>query len=437
MENASSEIVIIAIILLSIAMIGGILTGYLKIPYASMLVLIGLAVGLFHIFPHLKITPAIIYYVFLPILIMEGAVKFKVKTLKENLLPISVYAIFGTIISTILSGLALHYVFRIPLKQSLLFGAIISPTDPLSIMALLKNNGSKNNKNGEGRESRENGGESGDKPRAKARASEGIETVLEGESLFNDGISLVLYELFLTINFNKNPAFIIGMSSLKFLYAFLGGAILGIALGFLISFILSFTYDYLTEIMISILLAYISIIAAYYIGVSFIITIIFSGIILANYGFKKMVSSQTIQVFPIVIEFLAFVLNSLIFLLIGMEMNLFKILNFWLVSGILIVFALFSRGFSIYILAPLINFIKQKFEIFSKGVAMNNIYKNFMIFGGLRGALSIAMALSLPLHLKMRSEIITYVFIIVLFSLTVQGIIFDIYAKKRISRFIS
>ncbi len=427
MENASSEIVIIAIILLSIATVGGILTGYLKIPYASMLVLIGLAVGLFHIFPHLKITPAIIYYVFLPILIMEGAVKFKVKTLKENLLPISVYAIFGTIISTILSGLALHYVFRIPLKQSLLFGAIISPTDPLSIMALLKNNG--------GRESRENGGESGDKPRA--RASEGIETVLEGESLFNDGISLVLYELFLTINFNKNPVFIIGISSLKFLYTFLGGAVLGIGLGFLISFILSFTYDYLAEIMISILLAYISIIAAYYIGVSFIITIIFSGIILANYGFKKMVSSQTIQVFPIVIEFLAFVLNSLIFLLIGMEMNLFKILNFWLVSGILIVFAVFSRGFSIYILAPLINFIKQKFEIFSKGVAMNNIYKNFMIFGGLRGALSIAMALSLPLHLKMRSEIITYVFIIVLFSLTVQGIIFDIYAKKRINKFIS
>ncbi|MDA8273124.1 MAG: cation:proton antiporter [Deltaproteobacteria bacterium] len=432
MENASSEIVIIAIILLSIAMIGGILTGYLKIPYASMLVLIGLAVGLFHIFPHLKITPAIIYYVFLPILIMEGAVKFKVKTLKENLLPISVYAIFGTIISTILSGLALHYVFRIPLKQSLLFGAIISPTDPLSIMALLKNNGSKNNKNGD---VRENGGESGDKPRAGAK--EGIETVLEGESLFNDGISLVLYELFLTINFNKNPAFIIGMSSLKFLYAFLGGAILGIALGFLISFILSFTYDYLTEIMISILLAYISIIAAYYIGVSFIITIIFSGIILANYGFKKMVSSQTMQIFPIVIEFLAFVLNSLIFLLIGMEINLFKILNFWLVSGILIVFAVFSRGFSIYALAPLINFIKQKFKIFSNGIAMNNIYKNFMIFGGLRGALSIAMALSLPLHLKMRSEIITYVFIIVLFSLTIQGIIFDLYAKKRISRFVS
>ena len=106
MENASSEIVIIAIILLSIATVGGILTGYLKIPYASMLVLIGLAVGLFHIFPHLKITPAIIYYVFLPILIMEGAVKFKVKTLKENLLPISVYAIFGTIISTILPGQA-------------------------------------------------------------------------------------------------------------------------------------------------------------------------------------------------------------------------------------------------------------------------------------------------------------------------------------------
>ncbi|MCL4542839.1 MAG: cation:proton antiporter [Deltaproteobacteria bacterium] len=427
MESASSEIVMTAIILLSIAMFGGILTNYLKIPYASMLVLIGLAVSLFHIFPHLRITPAIIYYVFLPVIIMEGAVKFKIETLKENLLPISVYAIFGTVISAVLFGTALHYLLNLPLKQSLLFGAIISPTDPLSIMALLKNNKGENG----GDANRENGNESGYKPK------EGIRTVLEGESLFNDGISLVLYELFLTINFHENPFLTIGVSSLRFLYTFLGGAILGIALGFLISLILSFAYDYLTEIMISILLAYISIIAAYYIGVSFIITIIFSGIILANYGFKKTVSSRTIQIFPIVIEFLAFVLNSLIFLLIGIEINLFKILNFWLVSVVLIVLALFSRGFSIYILAPLINFTRQKFEIFLKGVAMNNTYKNFMIFGGLRGVLSIAMALSLPLHLKMRSEIITYVFIIVLFSLTVQGIIFDLYAKKRIGQLIS
>ncbi|MHB8231742.1 MAG: cation:proton antiporter [bacterium] len=420
MENTSSEIVIIAIMLLSIAMIGGILTNYLKIPYASMLVLIGLIVGLFHIFPNLKITPTVIYYVFLPILIMEGAVKFKIETLKDNLLPISVYAIFGTVISTILSGLALHYAFHIPLKQSLLFGAIISPTDPLSIMALLKNSESKNKENG-----------AGDNNADENKIKEGIKTVLASESLFNDGISLVLYELFLTIDFNKNLGFIIGTSSLRFLYTFLGGAVLGIGLGFLISFILSFAYDYLTEIMISILLAYISIIAAYYMGVSFIITIIFSGIILANYGFKKMVSSQTIQIFPIVIEFLAFVLNSLIFLLIGIEINLFKILDFWLVSVILIAIAIFSRGFSIYALAPPINFIKQKFKIFSHSVTMNNVYKNFMIFGGLRGALSIAMALSLPLHLKMRSEIVTYAFIIVLFSLTVQGTIFDLYAKKR------
>jgi len=423
MENASSAIVIIAIMLLSIAMIGGILTNYLKIPYASMLVLIGLIVGLFHIFPNLKITPTIIYYVFLPILIMEGAVKFKIETLKNNLLPISVYAIFGTVISTILSGLALHYIFYIPLKQSLLFGAIISPTDPLSIMALLKNIEGKDKERGKG-----------DKNETEYMAKEGIKTVLESESLFNDGISLVLYGLFLTINFNKNPFFIIGISSLRFLYTFLGGALLGIVLGFLISFILSFAYDYLTEIMISILLAYISIITAYYMGVSFIITIIFSGIILANYGFKKMVSPKTMQIFPIVIEFLAFVLNSLIFLLIGIEINLFKILNLWLVSLILIALAIFSRGFSIYALAPPINFIKHKFKIFSQSITMNNVYKNFMIFGGLRGALSIAMALSLPLHLKMRSEIVTYAFIVVLFSLTVQGIIFDFYAKKRLNR---
>ncbi len=138
MTGTGTGIVIIAIALLSIAMAGVILVKYLKIPYVSMPVLLGLAIGLFHAFPQVKITPAIIYYIFLALLIMEGALKFSIKDLKDNVLPISVYAVIGTIISALLVGLGLHFLLFFPMKQSLVFGAIISPTDPLSIIAFFK-----------------------------------------------------------------------------------------------------------------------------------------------------------------------------------------------------------------------------------------------------------------------------------------------------------
>lgn len=425
MAAYGSNIIIIAILLLSIAMGAGILTNYFKIPYASMLVFIGLIVGVFRIFPHLKITPAIIYYVFLPLLIFEGASKINIEDLKDNLFPISVYAIIGTIVTTLLIGACTYFLLGIPLQQSLLFGAIISPTDPLSIMALLEAGGKHSAQSPQNNQKTVT-----NEPEKKSLKSGGIKTIIKGESLLNDGVSLVLFELFLNFNFQAGTFHMIGDAALRFMYIFLGGAAVGIGAGFLISFILSFTYDYLTEIMISLLLAYLSIIVSYYLGVSFIISIILSGIILANFGFKKTVTERTVQVFPIVIEFLSFVLNSLIFLIIGIEINLFKILNIWLISIFLVLIVIFSRGFSIYALSPLINAVRSKFKTFSKISPLDNKYKNLMIFGGLRGALSIAMALSLPLDMPMRTEIITFAFIIVLFSLTFQAIIFDIIVKK-------
>ncbi len=438
--HGSHYIVITAIILLSIASIGGILTNYLKIPYTSMLVLIGLVVGIFHIFPYLKITPSLIYYVFLPIIIFEGAVNIKIGPLIANALPISILSIFGTIFSAIFIGVSFHFILDFPLKQSLIFGAIITPTDPISILALLKNKIIKKlgyNNNYNDNDSNNSGYSFGD----------GIKTVLEGESLFNDGISLVLFEVFLGLNlhnagliFLKGDVLnifkyifgIIGTSTLQFLYEALGGSILGVLLGYLVSFILSLTVDYLTEIMISLLLAYVSLIIAYYLNVSFIMAIIFGGIVLVNYGFKKKVSSHTLEVFPVVIEYMTFVINSILFLIIGIEMNLFKILNLWIISIFIIIIVILSRFIAIYLFSPMINKIQNKFKIFSKSIKLNKQYKRFLVFGGLRGALPIAMALSLPLNLYMRSTIITYVFITVLFSLTAQAIIFDIFSKKAL-----
>lgn len=440
---ADHYIIITAIILLSIASIGGILTNYLKIPYTSMLVIIGLIVGIFHIFPNLKITPSLIYYVFLPIIIFEGAVNIKVSPLVSNALPIGILSVFGTIISAIFIGIVFHLGLNFPLKQSLIFGAIITPTDPISVLALLKNSITKkdylnNSNNNSGSNKEGGGGNNGD---------DGIKTILSGESLFNDGISLVLFNVFLGLNLHgsglnflngggtagifKNIMEITGGAAVKFLYESIGGSILGGLLGYLVSFILPLASDYLTEIMISLLLAYASLIISYYAGVSFIMAIIFSGIVLANYGFKKKVSSQMLDVFPVVIEYLTFVINSILFLIIGIEINLFKIINLWIISLFVIILALSSRFIAIYALSPLINRIRNRSKLFSDSVILNERYKKFLVFGGLRGALPIAMALSLPLNLDMRYRIITYVFIVVLFSLTVQAIFFDIFSKKQ------
>ena len=445
------HIIITAILLLSIASAGGILTRYLKIPYASMLVIIGLFVGIFRIFPSLNITPYLIYYVFLPVIIFEGAVGIKIRPLISNILPIGALSIFGTIISAIFTGAVFHFVLNFPLKQSLIFGAIITPTDPVSILALLKNRITKRGgvppkteKNGKG-----NNAENADgdkyikyiKTDENIDGKEDIETLLTGESLFNDGISLVLFEVFLGLNIHGaalNPLYnmfyyilgIIKVSAVQFLYESIGGSILGIALGYSVSLVLSLATDFLTEIMISLLLAYASLIAAYYLHMSFIMAIIFSGIVLANYGFKKKVSERTLEVFPVVIEYLTFIVNSILFLIIGIEINLFKILDIWVISLFIVALSIFSRFIGVYLISPIVNIVKNRFKIFSDGLTLNKQYKRFLVFGGLKGALPIAMALSLPLSLPLRNEIITYVFITVLFSLTIQAISFDFFVKK-------
>ena len=439
-----SHIIITAIILLSIASAGGILTRYFKIPYASMLVIIGLFVGIFHIFPSLKITPYLIYYVFLPVVIFEGAVGIKLRPLMSNVLPIGALSIFGTIISAIFTGLIFHFVLDFPLKQSLIFGAIITPTDPITILSMLKNGAMKHKNEKEDKKEIEN--------------REDIETLLAGESLFNDGISLVLFEVFLNLNLHKAANIfsdgmrfslgsmhsslyhlynmfyyifgIIQTSAVQFLYESIGGSILGIIIGYLVSLILSLATDFLTEIMISLLLAYASLIAAYYLHMSFIMAVIFSGITLANYGFKNKVTGRTLEVFPIVVEYITFIINSILFLIIGIEINLFKIFDIWLISLFIISLVLFSRFLGVYIISPLVNLIKNRFKIFSNGLTLNKRYKRFLVFGGLKGALPIAMALSLPLNMHLRNEIITYVFIAVLFSLTIQAISFDILMKN-------
>ena len=440
-----SHIIITAIILLSIASAGGILTRYFKIPYASMLVIIGLFVGIFHIFPSLKITPYLIYYVFLPVVIFEGAVGIKLRPLMSNVLPIGALSIFGTIISAIFTGLIFHFVLDFPLKQSLIFGAIITPTDPITILSMLKNGAMKHKNEKEDKKEIEN--------------REDIETLLAGESLFNDGISLVLFEVFLNLNLHKAANIfsdgmrfslgsmhsslyhlynmfyyvfgIIQTSAVQFLYESIGGSILGIIIGYLVSLILSLATDFLTEIMISLLLAYASLIAAYYLHMSFIMAVIFSGITLANYGFKNKVTGRTLEVFPIVVEYITFIINSILFLIIGIEINLFKIFDIWFISLFIIGLVLFSRFLGVYIISPLVNLIKNRFKIFSNGLTLNKRYKRFLVFGGLKGALPIAMALSLPLNMHLRNEIITYVFIAVLFSLTVQAISFDILMKNN------
>ena len=430
------HIIITAILLLSIASAGGILTRYLKIPYASMLVIIGLFVGIFRIFPSLNITPYLIYYVFLPVIIFEGAVGIKMRPLISNILPIGALSLFGTIISAIFTGAVFHFVLNFPLKQSLIFGAIITPTDPISILALLKNRITK--RSGVPPKTEKNG------PGNKAENADGkedIETLLTGESLFNDGISLVLFEVFLGLNLHGaalNPLYnmfyyvlgIIKVSAVQFLYESIGGSILGIVLGYSVSLVLSLATDFLTEIMISLLLAYASLIAAYYLHMSFIMAIIFSGIVLANYGFKKKVSERTLEVFPVVIEYLTFIVNSILFLIIGIEINLFKILDIWVISLFIVALSIFSRFIGVYLISPIVNIVKNRFEIFSDGLTLNKQYKRFLVFGGLKGALPIAMALSLPLSLPLRNEIITYVFITVLFSLTIQAISFDFFVKK-------
>jgi CPA1 family monovalent cation:H+ antiporter len=386
--NGTQHTIVILILLLLIASGVAMITKWVRVPYTLALVIVGLVIGPLQLLPPVHITPELILLIFLPALLFEAAWNLKLDRLRANLVAISILAVPGVGISACVIGVIVHYGTHLLWSTALLIGAIISATDPVSVLALFRKLG------------------------APAR----LTFIIEGESLFNDGTAAVLFRILVGIVVGatsfQSKGVLAASSLLKFALIFSGGIAVGAAIGLLASKLTSYFDDHLLEITLTTIAAYGSYLLADALHVSPVIAVIVAGITIGNYGRRKMSPNTQVAVDSFW-EYGAFVVNSLVFLLIGLELPVSLLVQHAGVIMWTILAMVISRAIVVYALCPLTNFVSSP---------IGGKWQHILFWGGLRGSLSIALVLSLPLAIPNRVPLVAMTFGAVAFSLLVQGL---------------
>jgi len=369
-----------------------VLTKYLRIPYTVALVLGGLLLSLLHL-PFLSplqpdqrphwLTPDVILILFLPALVFEGSVKIRVQDLLRDWAPLLVLANVGVLLATLVTGYLVHWVLGPPILIALLFGAIISATDPISVLAIFKD----------------------------LRMNKRLSVVIEGESLLNDGTAVVIFQILLAGIVAGGLS--VGRGIGQFLMAVAGGAVLGSVLGFAASKITQRIDDPQIEITLTTIVAYGSYLLANHLHLSGVIATASAGLMVGNFGAKKGMSDRTRTVLESFWEYIAFVMNSLVFLLIGLEVHIDALAHAWRPVLLAIAAVLIGRSLSVYSLVPVSNFFAEKIPL---------RWQHVIVWGGLRGALALALALSLDNTFPYRDRLLDLTFGVVVFSILAQGL---------------
>jgi len=374
--------------LLLIACIVSIIAQRLKQPYTIALVVVGLLIAVTKLVPSIHISHDVTFTLILPPLLFYGALHMDLEHLRNHWKSIGMLAIPGVAISTLLIGFIIAQLWDIELIYALLFGALITPTDPISVLSILK----------------------------KVNAPQRLRIILEGESLFNDGTGVVLFTIILgMITGGQNFQF--GRTVGNFLIVTGGGAVLGTFLGYLTYRILKKLDDHLLEVAITVVLAFGTPLLAESLHLSGIIAVVVAGLIVGNYGKIYSMSAKTRQTLDSFWEVIDFIINSILFLVIGVELQVIRMeqmLQFAPAIGGGIFALLLSRLIVVYPVVWLRNKISRE--------KIPGRWAHIFFLGGLRGSISIALVVGLPSHFIYRDLFLTVAFFIVLFTLVVQGL---------------
>lgn len=379
MENIlNTEIQLVTILLIVSAV--AILVRYIKLPYTVALVVAGLFLAL-RGQSLLALTPNLVLGLFVPPLVFEAAFHLHLNALRRDLTAILLLAAPGVALSTVIVGAILAFTGVLTWPLALLFGALISATDPVAVVALFRALGAPNR----------------------------LTTLVESESLFNDGTAIVIFRIVLVWALGGTLSPLQG--AINFVVVSAGGLVIGVVLGLAVARVIARIDDYLIEITLTTILAYGSYLLAEQLHVSGVLAVVAAGLFSREVGSKGM-SPTTRIVLTNFWEYIAFLANSFIFLLIGMNVQFNEPVGFIKPALIAIVGVLVARAITVYFLGGLMRLFK---------VNLSFPYLSVMGWAGLRGAVSLALALSLPLTLTQQGQLQAMTFAVVLFTLLVQA----------------
>ncbi len=385
------QFVLVLSVSLGVATLSRIFTQFREIPYSLLLVMVGLFLALFDVrLIHLK--PEVTLFVFLPPLLFRTAWNLEWSLLSRDLVPICLYAVFGVLITTAGVALALNQVAGFGVTLALLVGASLSATAPAPVTAQFRQLG----------------------------VNKRLRTLTEGENLFNSGIAIAAFVLLIELPASTEQLTI--SMILARVSVFVG---IGLAVGGLIGLGISYLSQgadvpFLARALI-LVSAYGTYLLAEELGGSGVIAVVTAGLILGNLGARG-IEPHKRQVLTEFLNFLAFFVNSIVFLLIGDQIYFGNLADNLLPIGVAIGTVILTRALSIYGLADVSNWLAD--------CQINRREQTVLWWAGLRGSVSIALALSVPVALAQRQAIESTVFGVVLFTLLVEGLTAKLLLEK-------
>ena len=390
-----SEIMLVVMGLLTVSMMAAAICNYIPVPYTVFLVILGMFLGSLarqdiglNFLLDFQLTPDLVLYLFLPVLIFESAINLDARSLMKDIAPILVLAIPALVISTTIVGLGLWFIEDFNIIYALIFGALISATDPVAVISLFKELG----------------------------APHRLTVLVEGESLLNDATAIVLFNILLGISiWGQFGVFDFYVAVAEFLKVFFGGLGVGIIIGIVTSELLNRIHANISGYLImSIVVAYSSFaISEHIMHLSGVMAVVSSAITLGLLGANRIPQREK-ETVDETWDILALVCNSLLFLLVGLSVDVSLLFSHLDTIFVAIVLVLVARAAGIYTLVP------SAVSIFKlPNISMRE--KHIMWWGGLKGGLAIAIVLSIPTTMPGRETLIYVTLGVVIFSLLVNA----------------